>query len=313
MGSFAAPIVGAVASGVVGKVLGGGKTSSTPTSTAPAKIEGKEFQPFTYRGAGGFGVTGSQTGDNGYSWSADVPTWLTDLGAGGAGAAGGLFQQYYDTAAQDPYAAADEYYKRGMDVLTPEFEKQNIALQERLFGTGRLGAVVGGVNPEAYAQNKAQQETLAKLYASSLSDAQTLQTNRLNQLSQAAEAAKNLGLLPMMTEQDLINFAADLETQRSNALSTYTQNLRTNETPQSVFAGQVANAVGTGFNNMFGGGSSDPYFGGQVGNVGFGPADGQSWGSYGSNLAGGGLWSGGNAYQTTGGGSYYDPMNDFYA
>lgn len=251
MGSFAAPIVGAVASGVVGKALGGGSTSSAPTSTAPAKIEGKEFQPFTYRGAGGFGVTGSQTGDDGYTWSADLPSWVTDLGAGGAGAAGGLFQQYYDTAAQDPYAAADEYYQRGLDVLTPEFEKQNIALQERLFGTGRLGQVVGGVNPDAYSQQKAQQETLAKLYASSLSDAQTLQTNRLNQLSQASEAAKNLGLLPMMTEQDLINFAADLEAKRSNALSTYTQNVSTSETPQSVFAGQVANAVGTGFNNYF--------------------------------------------------------------
>lgn len=298
-------IVGGVASSVTGKVLGGG--SRAPTSTQ-VDIPGVEFQPFTYKGTGGFNVTGTPEGDYGYQFGAELPSWLTDLGAGGSEAAGGLFKKYYEVANQDPYAAANEYYQRGMNLLTPEFEKQNIALQEKLFGTGRLGQVVGGVNPDAYSQQKAQQETLAKLYASSLSDAQTLQTNRLNQLSQAAEAAKNLGLLPMMTEQDLVEFAKNIEVARSNALKQGTQMVSTAETPSSVFAGQVANTVGTGINSLFSDGGSGGYFGGGVGNVGFGPADGQSWGSYGSNLAGGGLWSGGSNY-----GNYYDPMNDFYA
>lgn len=241
-------IAGGVASSVVGKALGGG--SRQPTSQQE-KIEGVEFQPFTYTGSGGFGVTGSPTGDYGYEFGAELPSWLTDLGAGGAGAAGGLFGQYYDVAQQDPYAAAEEYYQRGMDVLTPQFEQQNIDLQERLFGTGRLGAVVGGVNPEAYAQNKAQQEILAKLYQSSLDAGQRLQTNRLNQLSLAAEAAKNLGMLPMMTEQDLVNFAKNLEIARSNALKQGTQNVQLTETPQSVFAGQVAQSVGKGVSSLF--------------------------------------------------------------
>lgn len=295
-------IAGGVASSVTGKLLGGG--SRQPT-TQQEKIEGVEFQPFTYTGSGGFGVTGAPTGDYGYEFGAELPSWLTDLGAGGAGAAGGLFGQYYDVAQQDPYAAAEEYYKRGMDVLTPEFEKQNIALQERLFGTGRLGAVVGGVNPEAYAQNKAQQETLAKLYQSSLDAGQQLQTNRLNQLSQAAEAAKNLGMLPMMTEMDLVNFAKNLEIARSNALKQGTQNVQLAETPQSVFAGQVAQSVGKGVSSLFNQ-PSDPY---SVSNYGFGPATGQSWGSYGQNVMNGGLWSGGSTQF----GDYYDPMNDFYA
>ena len=248
MSSIVGSVVGSVASGLVGKALGGG--SRQPT-TQQQKIEGVEFQPFTYTGSGGFGVTGTPTGDYGYQFGAELPSWLTDLGTGGAEVAGGLFGQYYDVAQQDPYAAAEEYYKRGMDVLTPEFEKQNIALQERLFGTGRLGAVVGGVNPEAYAQNKAQQETLAKLYQSSLDAGQQLQTNRLNQLSQAAEAAKNLGMLPMMTEMDLVNFAKNLEIARSNALKQGTQNVQLAETPQSVFAGQVAQSVGKGVSNYF--------------------------------------------------------------
>jgi hypothetical protein len=120
-----------------------------------------------------------------------------------------------------------------------------------------------------------------------------------------------LGLKPAEVEQNLIKFAADLETRRSNALKQGTQMVGQQETPQSVFAGQLGNIAGQGVADWLSNG--DPYFGGQVGNVGFGPADGQSWGSYGSNLAGGGLWSGGDVYQTTGGGSYYDPMNDFYA
>jgi hypothetical protein len=310
MSSIVGSVVGSVASGLVGKALGGG--SRQPT-TRQEKIEGVEFQPFTYRGTGGFGVTGSPTGDYGYEFGAELPSWLTELGAGGAGAAGNLFGQYYDVARQDPYAAAEEYYKRGMDVLTPQFEQQNTALQERLFGTGRLGQVVGGVNPDAYSQQKAQQETLAKLYQSSLDAGQQLQTNRLNQLSQAAEAAKNLGMLPMMTEMDLVNFAKNLEVARSNARKQGVQNVTLAETPQSVFAGQVAQSVGRGVSGLFNSGSGGNYFGGQVGNIGFGPSDGQSWGSYGSNVVNGGLWSGGNAYQTTGGGSYYDPMNDFYA
>jgi len=243
-----AAIAGGVASSVTGKVLGGG--SRQPT-TQQEKIEGVEFQPFTYTGSGGFGVTGAPTGDYGYEFGAELPSWLTDLGAGGAGAAGGLFGQYYDVAQQDPYAAAEEYYQRGMDVLTPQFEQQNINLQERLFGTGRLGQKVGGVNPLAYQQEKAQQETLAKLYQSSLDAGQRLQTNRLNQLSLAAEAAKNLGMLPMMTEQDLVNFAKNLEIARSNALKGGVQNVQLAETPQSVFAGQVAQSVGKGVSSLF--------------------------------------------------------------
>lgn len=260
-------IAGGVASSVTGKLLGGG--SRQPT-TEQQKVEGVEFQPFTYKGTGGFGVTGTQEGDYGYQFGAELPSWLTNLGAGGAEATGGLFKQYYDLASQDPYAMADEYYKRGMDVLTPQFEQQNIDLQERLFGSGRLGQKVGGVNPLAYSQQKAQQETLAKLYQTSIDAGQQLQNARLNQLSQAAEAAKNLGMLPMMTEQDLINFAKDLEVARSNALKQGTQNVSLGETPQSVFAGQLANTVGSAvsdnWSSMFSSGAStsSPWFAPQV-------------------------------------------------
>jgi hypothetical protein len=255
----------AVVSNVVGKALGGGGSAQPRPTSGVETVAGSEFQPFTYKSASGLGVTGSQVGDHGYEYSTELPSWMTQLGAGGAAVTGNLFDKYYQAAQQDPYEFADEYYKRGMDVLTPQFEQQNTALQERLFGTGRLGAVVGGVNPEAYSQQKAQQETLANLYASSLSQGQAMQTNRLNQLSQAAEAAKNLGMLPMTTEMDLVKFASDLEAKRSNALKAYTQQLDYKNTPQQVFGSQIGNLAGQAFGGMFNGGGGGGYFSGPGG------------------------------------------------
>lgn len=294
-------IGGAVVSNVVGKAMGGGGSAQARPTSGVEQVAGSEFQPFTYTGAAG-SVTGKQVGDHGYEWSAELPEFVKTLGQQGASVAPSLFDQYYQTVQVDPYEAGEEYYQRGLDVLQPQFEQQNIDLQERLFGSGRLGAVVGGVNPEAYGLQKAQQETLSKLYQGSLDAGQALQTNRLNQLSQAADAAKALGLSPMQTEMDLINFAANLEAARSNAPKTYTQSFDYVNTPQQAFGGQIGNLAGKAFTSMFD--TPTP----AVSNYGFGPSSGQSWGSYGSNVANGGLWSGGNQF-----GGYYDPMNDFYA
>jgi hypothetical protein len=312
-------VVGAVAGGLVNKALGGG--GGTAPSQAPVTVPGAEFQPFTYRGTGGFDVTGSQVGDDGYSWSANIPDWLKGLGDIGAGAAGGLFQDYLTAAQQDPYAAADEYYQRGLAQLQPELAKQQIAAQERMFGSGRLGLKLAGeavgaptgtgaVNPDAYGLAAGQANMLQDLYTNSLSAGQAMQTQYLNQLSGAAAKMLELGLTPNEIEQQLINFGADLESARSTALKAGTSFVPLKETRESVLNAQLANTIGgavnRGVSNWMGDGNS--YFGGQVGNIGFGPSSGQSWGSYGQNVVGGGLWSGGSNY-----GDYYDPMNDFYA
>ena len=91
-------IAGTVASNLVGKAMGGGKTQA---STTPQTIPGAEFQPFTYTGANGFGVMGTPSGDS-YTWSATLPAWLKDLGAMGGEAAGGMFQDYLTQVQKDP-------------------------------------------------------------------------------------------------------------------------------------------------------------------------------------------------------------------
>lgn len=252
-------IAGAVAGSVVSNVLGGGGTSQA-TASQPVSIPGTEFQPVTYTTTGG-SVTGTQQGDYGYNWSADVAPWIKELGALGSGAAKGLFENYLAAAQQDSYKAADEYYQRGYDVLAPEFKRRNIALQERMFGSGRLGQIVGGVNPDAYSENVAQQETLAKLYADSLSQGQAFQTNQLNMLSNAAAKMQALGLTPMEIENQLINQAAALEAQRSNAMKQGTQSYYSPQsTQQATLAGQIGGLVGTGVTNWMNSGGNNGLF-----------------------------------------------------
>jgi len=234
-------IAGTVASNLVGKAMGGGKTQARDT---PVTIPGAEFQPFTYTGANGFGVMGTPIGDS-YKWSATLPAWLKDLGAMGGEAAGGMFQDYLTQVQKDPYEMAEEIYSRGYDVLAPEFSKRNTALKESLFGSGRLGQQVGGVNPLAYQEQLSQQDALSKLWASSLTQGQEMQTSRLNQLSQAADAMLKLGMTPEEVQQNLIKFGTDLEGARSTALKEGTAFSPLKETTGSVFAGQLAKDVGS--------------------------------------------------------------------
>jgi hypothetical protein len=170
----------------------------------------------------------------------------------------------------------------------------------------RFGQQIAGTQ-EGRAAEVARLGALGDIYGLNYS----AQQDYLQNLLTGGQTMFGLGQSVYGMERQLAQDALSREIARSNALKQGTQEMNLVETPQSVFAGQLGNTVGRAVSGMFN--DSGNYFGGQVGNVGFGPADGQSWGSYGSNLAGGGLWSGGNAYQTTGGGSYYDPMNDFYA
>jgi hypothetical protein len=302
-------IGGAVAGTVVSKALGGGGGSGggTAPSQAPVTVPGAEFQPFTYTGTGGFGVLGTPEGDK-YKWQGYIPDWLKGLGETGAGAVGGLFQDYLTAAQQDPYAAADEYYQRGLTQLQPELAKQQIGAQERMFGGGRLGLKLAGeavgaptgtgmVNPDAYGLAAGQASMLQDLYTKSLSAGQQMQTQRLNQLSDAAAKMLELGMKPNEIEQALINFGADLEGARSTALKAGTAFVPLKETRESVLNAQLANTLGgaagdyvkTGINtgnwSLFGGNTD--YW-----NPSYNNADTSAW---------------------TQGGTYYDPMQDWNA
>jgi hypothetical protein len=283
-------VAGAVVGNVVGKVMGGG--SRAPT-TQQEKIPGVEFQPSTYRSATGASVTGTPTGDYGFDWSATLPDWITQAGQVGSGAASGLFGDYLrKLQGEDAYSAADEFYKRGLAVLEPEIAKQRTALGGSLFGSGRLGLKLAGeglgaptgtgaVNPDIFGFGAGVGKAYTDLYADSLTRGSELRTQELNELSSAADAMMKLGMQPMEIEQNLINFAKDLEVSRSNALKAGTQNVGLRETPQSVFAGQLANTVGTGVTDylggMFSGGSAPSSYTGTWSNPDSFYSSGSSW------------------------------------
>jgi hypothetical protein len=293
-------VAGAVVSNVVGKAMGGG--SRAPT-TQQEKIPGVEFQPSTYRSATGASVTGTPTGDYGFDWSATLPAWVTQAGQVGSGAASGLFSDYLrKLQGEDAYSAADEFYNRGLAVLEPEIAKQRTALGGDLFGSGRLGLKLAGeglgaptgtgaVNPDMFGFGAGVGKAYTNLYADSLTRGSELRTQELNELSSAADAMMKLGMQPMEIEQNLINFAKDLEVARSNALKAGTQNVSLRETPQSVFAGQLANTVGTGVTDyvgrgmdtgnwgLFSGGSAPSSYTGTWSNPDSFYSSGSSWSS----------------------------------
>jgi hypothetical protein len=268
--SIGGAIAGGIASGLVGSLFGGGSRGATSQFKT---IPGTEFQPVTYRGTSG-SVTGTPSEDGyGYEWSADVAPWISDLGDLGSAEAGGLFQKYLSASQVDPYAAAEEYYQRGLGVLEPEIAKQRNALAGGLFGSGRLGLKLAGeglgygsgagqVNPDVAGFGAGVGKAYTNLYANALQAGQDLQTGYINQLNNAAQQMFKLGMTPAEVEQNLITFSADLEKSRSNALKQGTQQVGLAETPQSVFAGQLANTVGQGVQGMF---SDGGYFSGPGG------------------------------------------------
>ena len=62
---------------------------------------------------------------------------------------------------------ASDYYARQQDILRPERDVEQAALQDRLFGTGRTGLGVGMeggyINPQQYALQKARETANAQL------------------------------------------------------------------------------------------------------------------------------------------------------
>jgi len=268
LSAIAGPIVG----NLVGKAFGGGSRQATSQQQT---IPGVEFQPFTYKGTSG-SVTGAPSEDGyGYEWSADVAPWISDLGALGSAEAGGLFQKYLSASQVDPYAAAEEYYQRGLGVLEPEIAKQRNALAGGLFGSGRLGLKLAGeglgygsgagqVNPDVAGFGAGVGKAYTNLYANALQAGQDLQTNYINQLNDAANQMLELGMTPAEVEQNLIKFASNLETARSNARKSGVQNVNLAETPQSVFAGDLAKTVGKGVTGLFSGSNDGGWVGPEV-------------------------------------------------
>ena len=120
--------------------------------------EGTRFVPFTVTGTTGAGVGTTAEGSTQFNLSPQEQALQNQL-FGGAG--------QFIGQAQQPIAQTEQaIYDRMLAVATPERERQQLALEERLAAQGRLGtssAAYGGATPEQLALANAQEQQLNQL------------------------------------------------------------------------------------------------------------------------------------------------------
>ena len=205
-------------SGITNALFGKGGAGTAGEAVARARELGAQsvFRPYTVTTGAG---TSQYLGDGQYQTTLSQP-YQDILGTSLAGA-GNLFQQ---AAEFDPSARAGEIFGEQAALLQPQFEQQATALQNRLFGSGRLGLRLAGesaglgtgsgmVQPDALGLGQAQQQTLAQLAAQSRGQAFGEQA----QLSQLAGSMLGAGMGISGLESQLMAQGLDAETARAAA------------------------------------------------------------------------------------------------
>jgi hypothetical protein len=205
-------------SGITNALFGKGGAGTAGEAVARARELGAQsvFRPYTVTTGAG---TAQYLGDGQYQTTLSQP-YQDILGTSLAGA-GSLFEQ---AAAFDPTARAGEIFSEQAALLQPQFEQQATALQNRLFGSGRLGLRLAGegaglgtgsgmVQPDALGLGTMQQQTLAQLAAQSRGQAFGEQA----QLSQLAGGMLGAGMGISGLESQLMAQGLDAETARAAA------------------------------------------------------------------------------------------------
>ena len=182
--------MGSVVSGLFGS--GGSGTAGQAVERARQLAPGARFNPYTVRSGTG---TTQYTGDGQFSTMLSQP--YQDLLSSSLGGAENLVSQFRTF---DPSARAGEIFQEQSALLQPAFDQQATQLQNRLFGTGRLGLRLAGesqglgtgsgmVQPDALGLGQAQQQTLAQLAAQSRGQA----LGEQQQLGQMASGLFSIG------------------------------------------------------------------------------------------------------------------------
>lgn len=210
--------MGNVVGGITNALFGKGGAGTAEAAVARARELGKEavFNPFTVTTGAG---TAQYLGDGQYQTTLSQP-YQDILGTSLAGA-GSMFER---AASFDPSQRATEVFGEQAALLQPEFERQATDLQNRLFGSGRLGLRLAGesqglgtgsgmVSPDALGLGRQQQQTLAQIAA----NARTQAFGEQAQLQQSAAGMLQAGMGISGLEQALMAQGLDAETARAAA------------------------------------------------------------------------------------------------
>lgn len=247
--------MGSIVSGLFGK--GGSGTAGEAVARARELAPGARFNPYTVTTGTG---TSGYTGDGQFYSTLSQP--YQDLLGTTLGGAQGLFEQF---GAFDPSQRAADIYQEQAALLQPAFEQQATQLQNRLFGSGRLGLRLAGesqglgagsgmVSPDALGLGRAQQQTLAQLAAGSRQQAFGEQAQLGSMAAQALQSGMGISGL----EQSLMGMGLNAEQARAAAalgamqaeLAPYSTKAQMEQKQQEAtagFFGDLAGAAGTGY------------------------------------------------------------------
>ena len=149
-----------------------------------------QFQPYTLTGAQGGTYMAGPDGQYRLNLSPEQMAMSQNL----FGQAGG----FLDAATQDPSARTADIFGQMQSAMQPGMERQALANEERLAAQGRLGVssnMFGGMAPETFEMNKAQQEAMNNAYFAATQQAQR------EQAQQAGLGAQYMGLGYMPQQQ----------------------------------------------------------------------------------------------------------------
>jgi len=203
---------------LLGGLFGGGGSGIAGKAIKKAEEFGGEakFRPVTATGPIGVG-----TYDPGEGLSYGLGEAAKGVFDPAMAGAAGIFGQLADF---DPSQRAQEIYSEQAALLEPQFAQQREQLGQSLFGSGRLGVRMAGeslglgegagmASPEAIAQERLQQQTLAQLAAGSRAQA----LGEATQLGQLGTGILGAGLSLDQATQNLMKLGLDAETARSVA------------------------------------------------------------------------------------------------
>jgi hypothetical protein len=142
-----------------------------------------QFQPYTITGAQGGTYGAGADGQYQMNLSPEQMAMSQNL----FGQAGG----FLDAATMDPAARTQNIFGNMMTAMQPDMQRQQLMNEERMAAQGRLGVqsnMFGGMAPENFAMNKAQQEAMNNAYF------QATQQARAEQAQQAGLGAQYMGL-----------------------------------------------------------------------------------------------------------------------
>ena len=273
--------------GVVKSVTG---ALSGPKAPKPKAMAGAQFQPFGYTSLAGT-ATGEKDG-MGFEFSQELSPELQSLYGAGLAQAQPFLSQYLQQAQapiqqfQDPTGGLQEttqrYFAEQQAMLDPVFQAEREQLQSDLFGSGRLGLQLQGVQPDAAGLAESQATALTNAAMDARTRAMGEQAQMFDQagrtygLQTAAEQQRLANLLAgyqgafgtaqniLGIEQGLIGQAAGLEEARARAMAgsaTAGRALTPAPSGGGLF-GALAGGIGMGIASPLAGAASGLFSGG---------------------------------------------------